>query len=263
MIIYLSIIGACMGSFVGAYVYRLKHNINWVKGRSICEHCKHQLKAKDLIPVISWLQLKGKCRYCHKKVGKAAILLEITGAALFGVAGYFWPSSISSPLTQFMFVTWLIILVSMIAMSYYDILWMEIPDKTVLPMLALAILRIFVTSISSNDGAEVIKSAVLAIAVGGGLFYAIFAVSNGRWIGGGDVKLGFLLGALLMKPFAAAMMIFLSSFFGTVFILPMILRKQITGRTRIPFGPFLMFSAYFMSLFGVEVIEAYKKLLML
>jgi leader peptidase (prepilin peptidase) / N-methyltransferase len=262
-IIYMIIIGACMGSFCGAYVYRIRKGIDWVKGRSICEHCKHQLKTKDLIPFFSWLSMRGKCRYCHKKIGNAAILLEICGGALFGFATYFWPSDLGTPLARILFVSWLIIVTAMIAMSYYDILWMEIPDKTLLPMLCLAIARVIVTALSSNDGAAVIKSALIAILIGGGLFYGLFALSNGRWIGGGDVKLGFMLGALIMKPFATIMMIFLSSLFGTVFMLPLMIKGQITNKTKIPFGPFLMFSAYFVSLFGVEIIEAYKKLVLL
>src|ERR1700677_3953472 len=112
MIIFiLAIVGLCLGSFVNALVWRLhgqaaekgkkKPNQDYLsqlsvaKGRSMCPHCKHQLANRDLIPLLSWLSLKGKCRYCAKAISPQYPLVELITALLFIASYIWWPVALS------------------------------------------------------------------------------------------------------------------------------------------------------------------------
>jgi prepilin signal peptidase PulO-like enzyme (type II secretory pathway) len=89
--------------------------------------------------------------------------------------------------------------------------------------------------------------------VGGGLFYVLFQMSGGRWIGGGDVKLGFLLGLVVGGPMEAVMVLFLSSLLGVIAILPLLAAKKASRKSLIPYGPFLIIAAIVIQLFGAEL----------
>src|SRR5690606_6600619 len=104
---------------------------------------------------------------------------------------------------------------------------------------------------------ETLTSVVIA----GGVFYLLFLVSNGRWIGGGDVKLGLLIGLMLADPFKAFLMLMAASTLGTLLVLPGLLLKKLKTTSRIPFGPFLMAGALFAMLFGQTLIDWYKGLI--
>ena len=91
-LLFIFVLGAVMGSFVGAMTWRMKTHKDWVKGRSECEHCHHQLAVVDLIPILSYVTLGGKCRYCRKSIGRTAILLELGGGAAFLISALLFPS---------------------------------------------------------------------------------------------------------------------------------------------------------------------------
>src|SRR5690606_19684146 len=108
----LVILGLCLGSFVNALVFRLhmqmkasekhrgkkvqKAKLSIVSGRSMCVHCHHELAWYDLIPVLSWLTLGGKCRYCHKPIAWQYPLVELATAALFALSYVYWPVNFST-----------------------------------------------------------------------------------------------------------------------------------------------------------------------
>src|SRR3954465_436221 len=103
IIAVLVVLGLCLGSFVNALVWRLHEQeeggskkaaakkLSIIKGRSMCPHCKHALKPIDLIPVISWLSLRGKCRYCSKPISIQYPIVELSTALLFVVSYIWWP----------------------------------------------------------------------------------------------------------------------------------------------------------------------------
>src|SRR5580700_9634934 len=112
IIVVLAVLGLCLGSFVNALVWRLHEQSNpkqktknkkqkakqlsanelsILRGRSMCPDCHHQLAAKDLVPVISWLDLRGKCRYCHRPISIQYPLVELATAGLFVFSYFFWP----------------------------------------------------------------------------------------------------------------------------------------------------------------------------
>jgi prepilin signal peptidase PulO-like enzyme (type II secretory pathway) len=247
VIFWLVILGLAFGSFINALVWRFheqsqrkkpKPELSVLKGRSMCPSCKHTLAAKDLVPIISWLSLRGKCRYCKKPVSWQYPFVELLTATLYVLSYAFWPygwgvAGIS------LFIGWLIVLVGLIALAVYDIKWMLLPNKIVFPLLGVWSLVLLVVAIASHD-VNVIWSAVLGLVFCGGVFWVLFQFSDGRWIGGGDVKLGFLLGLIVGGPFPALMVIFLSSVLGTIAALPMIIKGSATTSSRIPYGPFLI-----------------------
>ncbi|MEO8863067.1 MAG: prepilin peptidase, partial [Candidatus Saccharimonadales bacterium] len=139
--IVLVVLGLCLGSFVNALVWRLheqdllaskakavkkqskgkntqltSQDLSIVKGRSICTHCYHKLAWYDLLPVLSWASLKGKCRYCHKPIGWQYPLVELLTASVFVLSYVFWPNGLDvSSLQLALFGFWLVFVTGFMA----------------------------------------------------------------------------------------------------------------------------------------------------
>ena len=113
-----------------------------LKGRSMCPHCKHELAAKDLVPVLSWLYLRGKCRYCGKPIDDTP-LVEAATAALFAISYLGWPGPLDTGLQWLIFAVWLIFVVMFVALAVYDLRWLLLPNRVVYPLILLAIADVF------------------------------------------------------------------------------------------------------------------------
>lgn len=265
----LALLGICFGSFINALVWRL-HQQNLTKkkrkatkkelsishGRSMCVHCGHTLNAVDLIPVLSWITLRGKCRYCKKKISAQYPVVETLTALLFITSYVWWPTEING-LEIITFAAWLMCLIGLIALAVYDIRWMLLPNKIIFPLFLIT--TVFVVSKIVDQGSlKPLLSAIVAALIGGGLFYVLFQISDGSWIGGGDVKLGFLLGSLLSGPVASILMLFIASLLGSILALSLMSAGRATRTSRIPFGPFLIISAIIVQLFGSSLIQWYN-----
>jgi len=274
----LVVLGLCLGSFVNALVWRLHEQdvikrrkinpslrdklrkLSISRGRSMCPKCKHELAAIDLVPLLSWLLLGGKCRYCHKPISWQYPLVEFLTAGLFLFSFCFWPVKISGQETA-VFILWLFILVLLIGLAVYDIHWRLLPNKLVYPLVVLAFVNLIVTVIANtNQTGSVVGAAGWGLLIIGGLFYLIFQLSNGKWIGGGDVKLGAVLGIIVGGPLSSVLLLFLSSVGGTIYALPLIATGKAQRKTHIPFGPFLILAAIITRLFGQSIINWYKGL---
>jgi leader peptidase (prepilin peptidase) / N-methyltransferase len=262
------LLGLGFGSFVNALVWRLhkqensksnkdKGRYSITRGRSECVHCGHKLAARDLLPIVSWLSLRGRCRYCKKSISWQYPLVEASTAALFVGSWVFWPQPLNSLWQYAEFGVWLACIVGFVALIVYDLRWMLLPNKIIFPLLALASLAAVVEGLFIERSFAPILEAGIGVLIGGGLFYVLYLLSDGRWIGGGDVKLGFLLGALVGGPMPSILMLFLASLLGTLMVLPLVLRGKASGKTKIPFGPFLIVSAVIVMLFGQKIIDWY------
>jgi len=250
----LGVLGLCFGSFVSALTWRMHElsketnkgkvksqkarDLSIVSGRSMCPHCKHQLEWYDLLPLVSWLSLGGRCRYCKKPVSWQYPVLELTTAGLFILSYLAWPYGFT---TQgiIMFAGWLVALVGLIALAVYDLRWMLLPNKLVYPLTAFWATIILILAVF-YQGSLMPFAGGLVI---GGLFWLIFQVSGGRWIGGGDVKISFLLGMLAGGMPQALAVIFLASIIALICISPSLVLGKLKPTSRIPFGPFLITSA--------------------
>jgi prepilin signal peptidase PulO-like enzyme (type II secretory pathway) len=285
--IFLIIFGLCFGSFINALVWRihcqesenrsqkigekkqknhpnsqlLTPNYSVLKGRSMCPNCKHQLGFWDLIPVISWLSLKGRCRYCNKPISIQYPVVELTTTIVFVLSYLFWPYGFDTPYLYVYFITWLVVIIGLIALAVYDIKWMILPDKIVWPLTVIVLISFIIQIFTGRPYAD-IPQVALAGVIGGGIFWILFQISGGKWIGGGDVKLGFLIGLILVQPQLVILQLFIASLLGTLFALPFLVSKKLKASSKIPFGPFLIASAIIVMLFGQQIIETYLDLLL-
>ena len=271
IIAILVVVGLCFGSFVNALVWRLHEQANQkkgnekqrqrlsiTKGRSMCPHCKHELAAKDLLPIVSWLALRGKCRYCGKPISAQYPLVELLTAVLFVGLYIWWPVPFTTAQT-IIFILWLALATGFMALIVYDLRWMLLPDRLVYPLTVLAALIAVIAAATATKPAIAVLNTVLAVAVGGGVFYILFQISKGKWIGGGDVKLGWMLGFIAATPARSALLIFVAAFLGSLASLPLLLTRRMKRTSVIPFGPFLLVAAIIVQLFGHTLLQWYQK----
>jgi prepilin signal peptidase PulO-like enzyme (type II secretory pathway) len=259
ILVALILFGLILGSFVNALVWRLHEGRDWVRERSECTHCHHTLAPKDLIPVVSWLMLRGKCRYCGKRIEDNP-LAELAVPTLFAVSYIFWPHGFESE-GVFLFGVWLVFLVAFVALAIYDLRWFLLPNKMVFPLIGLAAYQLIMQAFVFDGGLRVIGIGLAGAAVVAGLFYAIFQISRGTWIGGGDVKLGIVLGLLAGGVVKGFLLLFLASLAGILFSLPMLLTGKAKAQTHVPFGPFLIIGLIVVYLFGSDIVAWYEGLL--
>lgn len=271
MIIFvvLTIFGLVVGSFINALVWRLHKQMSSKKtsqdkalsilsGRSMCVHCEQQLRPVDLIPVVSWLALKGKCRYCHKNISWQYPAVELLTAILFVVSLVAWPGSLSTPLEYGLLGLWLTGLPLAISLAIYDARWMILPNQLVYPFGLVAIV-FTVTSNFSAVTSHSVGSALIGSIGFGGFFYLLYQLSKGKWIGGGDVRLGFVLGLLLGWQ-KSILCLTLAAYLGTLVVGVLVLLKKYHRKLKLPFGPFLLIAAYCAMLWGQAVIDWYMRI---
>ena len=277
IIAILTVLGLIFGSFINALVWRLheqdsiadqkptrqnllyRRRLSILNGRSMCPHCGHELAAKDLVPVFSWLVLRGKCRYCRKPIGWQYPLVELLTAVVFILSYIWWPQPFVGQ-GIWDFIWWLAIGVILIALAVYDARWFLLPDKLVFPLLLCGLIMLAGDVVIFNADVKVFFGAILASVLLSGLFYVLFAISNERWIGGGDVKLGLALGLLAESPLLALLLLFIASLFGSLAGLPYLLRGK--RNVRIPFGPFLIAATAIVVLFGSSILDLYRSFLL-
>ncbi|MEK7599450.1 MAG: prepilin peptidase [Patescibacteria group bacterium] len=274
IIVVLIVFGLCLGSFANALVWRIHEQeeqakskkktdkkyqarLSIAKGRSMCPDCKHELTAKDLIPVLSWLSLGGKCRYCKMPIPVQYPLVELVTACLFVASYIWWPESLEG--TQIVvFGLWQAISTGLMALLVYDARWMLLPNRLIYPLTTVAGLQALIVISTSDRPLMALINTMAAVVIGGGIFYVLFQVSAGKWIGGGDVRLGWLLGLIVATPTKSILLIFLASMLGTLVSLPLLISKRMKRTSTIPFGPFLIAASVIVVLFGTEILQWYQ-----
>ncbi len=241
LLLYVALLGAIIGSFINALSFRFNTG-RTMMGRSHCMRCAKTLAPLDLIPIVSYVALWGKCRYCHAKISLQYPLVEAT-AALLAVLTYL---THAEPLHMvFWFVTWMVLLFTVI----YDIRHTIIPWVCSLSLIALAL--VYLLFLAPQVGVyEWLAGPILAAPL-----FLISLVSWGRWMGWADsvleLSLGWMLGLTL--GFTALVLAFWSgAIVGTLLLL---LKKRYTMRSEIPFAPFLIFGAAVVHFFHVNLFS--------
>jgi prepilin signal peptidase PulO-like enzyme (type II secretory pathway) len=268
--------GLALGSFVNALVWRLHaqdritdkkkqskadkarlKRLSITKGRSMCMACGHELASKDLIPIVSWLWLRGKCRYCGARIPDTPVS-EVVVPVLLVVSYLWWPWSLVSNLNWLLFGLWAICIVSFVALALYDLRWYLLPNRIVFPLIGVALAFRLLVGLQADTGQlSLWLCGVWGAALLAGLFYLLFIISNEQWIGGGDVKLAVALGLLAGGPLATLLLLFLASTTGTLAAVPLLLQGKSIRHMRIPFGPFLILATILTVLFSQSVIDWY------
>ena len=231
------------------------------KGRSMCSNCHHPLATKDLVPLLSWLWLKGKCRYCHEPIQDTP-WLEILTPAAFVLSYLLWPLAFNGyGLVSFGF--WLVFLVAFATLTVYDLRWYILPDRIVWPLVGLALAQVALHVLVYDGGLSAVMDAFWGVVIASGIFYVLYVASKGEWIGGGDVKLGIVLGLLVGGPLNGLLLLFVASLLGTLASVPQLLRHKLNRKSAIPFGPFLMVAAGIVLLFGQRFADWFETFLLL
>lgn len=277
IIVVLAVLGVILGSFVNALVWRLheqaeladkkgkaaakrRKELSILKGRSMCPHCGHELAAEDLVPILSWIWLRGKCRYCQVPISWQYPLVELLTGVLFTVSYLAWPLTFSGA-DLFVFGCWLVFLVGFVALGVYDIRWFKLLDRIVVPLTVLAALQTCVVAVWQGRWSDLYLPLLGGLLIFG-VFWVLYQVSRGRWIGGGDVKLAFVLGLLAGTPAKAFLVIFGASLIGTCVSIPLVIRDKRGLGARIPFGPYLLIATYIVVLCGSHIISWYQGILL-
>lgn len=224
----------------------------------MCPQCRHGLQARDLIPVLSWLELRGRCRYCQARISWQYPFVELLTAGGFVVSYWQWPYELSGASTL-AFAVWLVTLVMLIALVVYDIRWMLLPNRLIYPVTIASLLLVGLVAFH-NESWSVVVGAGLGALLLSGLFWGLFQISGGKWIGGGDVKLAVSLGLLAGGLLDSILLLFIASLLGSLVSLPLLARHKQASH-KVPFGPFLITSAIIVFFWGSVIINWYTQLI--
>jgi len=249
MIIFI-LLGMIVASFLNVCADRLPEGQSVVYPPSHCPACSHRLAAKDLVPVFSYLWLRGRCRYCGAAIPRRVLWVEIATAVLFGLAYWRYGLSVELPIALFYISLFMVILV-------IDFEHGLILNKIVYPALAVALLLSVFFTIFLPDVSIVPHIARAAIGGGIGLvvFFLIVIVSRGG-MGLGDVKLAALIGLATGWPLVivALLMGMIGGGLAAVVLLGFRVKKR---REAMPFGPFLAAAAIATLLWGSQIFNWY------
>ncbi len=241
-ILFIFFLGAAIGSFINVVVYRLKFELPLAFDRSKCVTCKKIIRWFDNIPLVSFLVLKGKCRQCKTSYGAHYVLVELVVGLLF-VWLYFIHGLSLLFIRDVLFVSFLTVI------FLYDLYYYLILDKVVVPAVIIAVLFNLYLGIPWVN-------LVLGAVLGGGFFLLQFIVSKGRWIGGGDIRLGALMGCMLgwKLTLAALFMAYVGGAFVGIFLLIFGGKKM---SSKVPFGTFLSAATVVSLVYGEQLVSWY------
>ena len=291
MLILIGILGAAFGSFAGAQIWRLRARQlvedkkagekvstkelkklsplikKTSKDRSRCLSCGHILAWYDLIPLVSWLLLRGKCRYCKKFIGWTEFFLEVGMAALFALSVFLWPMPLASFWQIMMLVLWLAALVLLAILFVYDLRWLLLPDIVNIPFIVLGAVFAGIKLCLASDVTSALTSLLGAVFVLSGIYLLLYLFSKARygedktWVGFGDVKLGLGLSLFLGNWLLAFAALFAANLIGTILVLPSMLTGKLRGNSRISFGPLLIAGFLIVWLFSESILNWYQFIL--
>jgi prepilin signal peptidase PulO-like enzyme (type II secretory pathway) len=240
--------GVILGSFLNSWIWRAWENIRIIMGRSMCINCRRPLAWYENIPLLSYAVLKGRCRTCHFPIprhypavefGMGILLLVVFTLHIHGPVFNlvtFWRDIFFTTLLVIIFV--------------YDALYMIILPRIVwLGAIIGGVCNYFFLH-------QPLRSLLIGAAVGGGFFLAQFIISKGRWIGGGDVRFGFLMGIWLGFP-GVVPALFIAYVTGAIVALVLLAARRKTWQAQIHFGTFLALGTFLSLCFGSQLIDWY------
>ncbi len=227
-----AVFGLAVGSFLNVVIYRVPLGLSVVAPRSACPSCRHVITPRDDIPVVSWVLLRGRCRYCKEPISALYPLVEILCAALFaGTAARFGQS--------WVLPAYLALFAGLLALSVIDVQTLLLPKKIVYPLTGIVTILFLVATAAIGVWHQLLVGAICAAA-----WFALFFVMNlasPRILGFGDVRLAPVLGLSLgwLGAGYALLGFFAANLIGAVVGIALIATGRIARQQQIPYGVFL------------------------
>lgn len=236
------VMGLSIGSFINVLIDRWSQNKSPFKGRSVCDHCGKTLRAMDLIPILSYFALGGRCRYCHKKLSIQYPIIELfTGLMFVGLFFYSFNSESLGLSTTFpmvyklYYLAILLIFSSLLTIFVSDLKYQVIPDEALVMLFFGSIIVWFARDLTAIQ----ILNHLLAGLVAAGFLGSVHLLTKGKGMGMGDVKYALVMG-LFLGSVGTLVAMYLSFLTGGLISLILILAKRKKLGAKIAFGPFLV-----------------------
>ncbi|MFH0828942.1 MAG: prepilin peptidase [Candidatus Kerfeldbacteria bacterium] len=237
------VFGTAIGSFCNVVIYRLHSGDSPLRGRSFCPSCKHTLEANDLVPILSFLMLRGKCRYCKARISLQYPLVELASGIITLLMVLQFGISVAALLGMILGAFLVVIFV-------YDLKHELILDRVSIPAMAVAI----AASLALH---RTFTSVVLGGILGAGFFLLQYLISRGKWIGGGDIRLGAVLGLALGWPLILVSLV-IAYLTGAIAAIVLIAAKKRSMSSMVPFGTFLSLAGVITFLWGSAILQWYQ-----
>lgn len=258
----LFLLGLCVGSFLNVLIYRLPRSLS-ITGRSFCPKCKKKIPWRDNLPILSFILLGGRCRFCRSPIGIQYPVVELTTGVLFVLVYLFHLRGVFPPLAgplhlqgtlSFLILPYQLLLISaLIVVFFTDLKSQIIPDQIVYPAIFFSL--IFLISQSPNIPISPILSAS-----GAALFFlTLVVVTRGRGMGWGDVKLAGLMGLILGFP-KIIVALYLAFLTGAIIAVILVLVGKKRFGQSIPFGPFLSGATIASLFWGQNLWQIFQKI---
>ena len=244
-LLFVFIFGLIIGSFLNCVIWRTYKGESFLLGKSYCPSCKHDLGFWDLFPLFSFIFLKGRCRYCGKKISFQYPLVEIITGIVFSFV--FLQVGLTAELFFLM-----VIMALFIAIFIFDLKHYIIPDSFVFSGILVSLIWIIYLGIEINYFISAICASLF--------FFLIWFFSKGMAMGFGDVKLAFFLGLVLGYP-NIIVGIFLGFLFGAIIGLIMVIFQKKKIKSEVPFAPFLLAGSFIAIFWGSNIINWYLSLI--
>lgn len=258
LVVLAGVLGVGVGSLVNTLVLRTRLGLPAFAGAK-CVCCVEPLAWFDVIPVVSYFALRGRCRHCSTAIEWQYPAVELAMGLLFAVfaarlvLGVNVPPFVSTGELPLLFLRDALVSAFLVVIFLYDYRFSRIPDRFSLPLIVVTLLLNLI--LGAPPAAVLVGGFVL-----GGFFALQFLLSRGAWVGGGDVRLGVAMGFLLGLPLGIVAL-FLAYILGAIGGLILLLTKQRDVHGHVPFGTFLAASTIIVMLVGPEILDWYVGLL--
>lgn len=243
LLIFFFIFGLIIGSFLNVVIFRIDDLKSIINSRSHCQNCKKILKWYDLVPFISFVLLRAKCRYCGKPISWQYPLVELGTALIYAVLYLAFGLSLAT-------FFYIIIFSLLVVVFIYDLKTQMTPEAFVWAALIISALG------GWYFGDFGFLNMLYGGLIGGGILAFLVLVSKEKWMGSGDIKIGLILGFLTGFP-VAIFGVFAAFLLGSIAGLIYMKVTNKTMKDTLPFAPFLILSTFISILFGNLVINWY------
>ena len=268
LLVLVGVLGLAIGSFLNVVIWRLPHHESLSHPPSACPKCGHAIRARDNIPVLSWLLLRRRCRDCGEPISARYPLVELGTAVFFGVVAWkFLPAAVSAPPSDYGAISAVLVLLAFlylaamsVVLALIDIDTHKLSNKIVLPSYVVGAVLLGGAGLLSANYPALLGAAIGAAALF--VFYLVLALIYPRGMGFGDVKLAGVLGLylgylgwgpLLVGAFAAFLL-------GGLFSIGLLITRKAGRKSGIPFGPWMLAGAWVGTFFGKDIAAGYLAL---